>query len=126
MAKAKNKNQTIVFEQLGNDGKPNGHTQKFTTKVAERLLRMKDSKWRLVEQEKPKAAKVVKQPISDEKAKNLMYRIDKMPKQTSQLIEWIGRQNDTDLLEMAREHTQSNVAKDAMRDRIKELTNTKK
>lgn len=124
MAKAKKNNANIWFEQLGNDGKPTGHKQQFSAKVAERLLRLKDAKWRLIEQEKPKEPRVEKVVITEDDRKNFRHQVEKMPKQTPQLIEWVNRQKNVKLLELAKESIQSQVVLSAITDRLKELTNT--
>jgi hypothetical protein len=124
MAKAKKKNETIVFEQLDNKGTPTGHKRSFTPTVASRLLRTPNCKWRMIEQAKPKERP--KAVISEEEKRVLRQKLEKMPKDTAQLIDWIKRQHSIPLLEMAKENTQSPVGVSAISDRIKELTNTKK
>lgn len=116
-------NGTIWFEQLDNEGKPTGYKRSFTPKVAERLLRAKDSKWRLIETEPPKAGRKIVPEITDEDKQKFNHIIGKMPKQTPHLIDWVKRQKDVKLLEFAKGSVQSQVVLDAITDRIKELTN---
>jgi hypothetical protein len=102
------------FKKLDNKGVPTGDRKHFSDRVAKRLMKIKNVKWRLDDTDKPLVSREIQVPVD-------VY-INDFPKEVDEQLEWVKKQKDIIKLRAATVLTGKKTVKQAIEDRIEVLT----
>lgn len=101
------------FEKLDNDGNPTGEFKVFNDRIARRLRKIRNVKWREVDLDKPKESRA--NPVREDGG------ID-FPVKIFEQFAWVAKENNVERLKAALLIANKKSVQEKINDKIKTLT----